>query len=286
MKNRNLVALSVVISLLLHILLICFVGYQIKKEKFKMHKLPKQYYIDIVTLPKKQEISKKKEKHKIAANIQKKGIAKKYSKKEAIPLKTIQIPKHQAKESLVKKQKSRPKKSVFLKQKQSKQPKKYIKKTVKKKLPHKIIKITGGLYNQKAVISNKSNKGLLSGSSKEYRYKNTKREATISIGTQSIKYASYMKHIKDKIQNVWVYPEEARMNGQQGQLLILFSIGKNGNLERVSLLHSSGFDSLDRAAIQAIRDASPFPPLPKRLNIDRLNIYATFSYKLGFYYVK
>lgn len=277
MKNKNLAALSVTISLILHILLIYFAGYQLKKEKPETYKLPKQYYVDIVTLPKKQEISKKKEQHKIAANTSEHGIAKKYSKEEKIPVKTAAIVKFKAKQPHIaaggkhkKQTKSTTNTAKF--HRINRQP--------------KTIKITGNLYNQKAVISNKNREGLLSGSSKEYRYKNAKREATISIGTQSIKYASYMKHIKDKIQNVWVYPEEARMNGQQGRLLILFSIGKNGKLERVSLLNSSGFNSLDSAAIQAVKDASPFPPLPKRLNIDRLNIYATFSYRLNFYYVE
>ncbi len=258
-------------------------------------KIPKQYFVDIVTLPKhtKPKKTAKKEKHKIAANIQRKGVAKSFGKQEKIPLKTMKItPKIIAK--LQKQQENKLTIPPPKAKQKSKTPKKRgyssskTKKRNKKKLTKKpkTIKITGGLYNPNAVLSNKTTKGSPFGKSKEYKYKNAKREATITLGTQSLKYASYMQHIKDKIQNVWIYPQEAQETGEQGRLLILFSIGKNGKVLKISLLRSSGFGDLDDAAMEAIRDASPFPPLPKRFHLDILNIYATFEYRLNFYYVE
>ncbi len=300
MKNKKLILLSLIASLVMHLLLAIAVKDMIlNKYRNFIIKPPKQYFVDIITLPKqnKTKIVTKKEKHKIAANIQRKGIAKKYNKKEKIPLKTVKATpkiieklkkeeKMQNKtEMIISKNKNTKKTRIKKKNNTEKPPAKKQKRQIKTKQPE-TIKVAGGLYNPKAVLSNKTRNGFLTGTSKRYQYKNTKREATVSIGTQSLKYASYMQHIKDKIENVWIYPEDARMNNQQGQLLILFSIDKNGNLAKVQLIRSSGYASLDNAAIEAVKEAAPFPPLPKRLHIDKLNIYATFLYTLSFYYVE
>ncbi|NSX56204.1 energy transducer TonB family protein [Parasulfitobacter algicola] len=47
-----------------------------------------------------------------------------------------------------------------------------------------------------------------------------------------------------------------------GSAVISFSISSNGGLARVSLTRSSGFGELDRAAIDVIRKAAPFPIPP------------------------
>ncbi len=299
MKNRKLIALSFTLSLLFHLLLFLVLKDVIlKKYLTALPKFPKHYFVDIVTLPKphKEKTEVRKEKHKIAANIQKKGVAKKYNKQEKIPKKTIKAtPKIIAGLKEIQKQKPiviakapkhKPARKQYTKKRSAatKQTKKPIKRKFRKKA--KTIKISGGFYNPNAVLSNKTNKGFTSGTSKEYQYKNAKREATVSLGTQSLKYASYMQHIKDAIQNVWIYPQEAQMEGEQGRLLILFSINKSGKVVKVSLLRSSGYPLLDNAAVEAVKDASPFPPLPKRFGIDKLNIYATFQYSLNFYYVE
>ena len=108
------------------------------------------------------------------------------------------------------------------------------------------------------------------------------KEAVISIATKDIKYASYMAHIKQLVQSVWIYPEEALEKGQSGMLYLVFVINKNGTLDSVKLIRTSGYGILDSAAINALHEASPFPPIPKRLDIDRLKIYASFRYNLSF----
>ncbi len=264
MKNIKLVFLSVIVSIVFHIAVFLFFSL-IFHIPHKPAKRNKPYFVDVVELPKIKEDKKIKEKHKLAANISKKGTAEKKSKKEKLPM-------------IVK---TKPLKQFTYNQKQGLKKGEIVKKSKQKS--SKIVKIKGGLFdknfNQKTI-----NNTVLG--AKEYEYENEKKEATVSIGTQSLKYASYMKHIKDKVQNTWIYPEDAREKGEQGELLILFSINKDGSLSRVSVVRSSGYESLDNAAVNAIKDAAPFPQLPKRLGINRLNIYATFLYKLSFYYVE
>ncbi len=298
---KRLFLLSLILSLTIHIILtvIFYIELSNKQRHLKYNPV---YSVDIINLPKeKQKIKARREKHKISANINRAGKAKTYSAKEKIPMKmttimpkklssTVHIAnkkqeeiKSKAEKKLATLQKSKMPNSVKAKHRNIKNvPEKKTKANKSKS----IFRLKGQLFSRNSIPGDKNINGFAGGTSKEYSYKHASREATVAIGTQSIKYASYMKHIKDKVENVWIYPQDARENGMQGRLLVYFSISKNGSLYRLSLVRSSGSKILDDAAMQAIRDASPFPKLPDRLHLDRLNIYAAFEYKLVNYYVK
>jgi len=329
MNKKKGIIVAVLFSLILHSFFLLLFYYLLRKKPLfspKLPPIPRQTIVDIVTLPEKAHKSKKelKERHKVGANISRKGMARVYSKKELLPFgfeskplmstnkpfrpkilakKTPPALNKKTKEKqAAKRTKEKQKKPLNLAkkgaiEKKAKSVHRVIKKAkgmvskAEKKLARtkkkqgksageKVIKLSGDLFKPYHLKP-----GFLSGRALQYEYKRAKREATISIGTQSIKYASYLEHIKNKIENVWTYPTEAARTGQQGTLLVLFSINKNGDLIRLKLVRSSGYPLLDKAALQAVRDASPFPPLPKRFNLDILNIYATFEYDLGLRYV-
>lgn len=100
------------------------------------------------------------------------------------------------------------------------------------------------------------------------------------VNTKEFKYWSYLQKMKQKIEMVWEYPEYARQRGIGGQLKINFSIDKDGKIEKMMLVDSSGLKVLDEAALKALRDASPFPPFPETWDISRLNIEGTFIYHI------
>ncbi len=108
-------------------------------------------------------------------------------------------------------------------------------------------------------------------------------EATVSLDSQELKYVSYLSKIKKKIEPLWEYPEKAQAIGLQGKLALYFSIVRDGRLDRIELLSSSGHSLLDEQALKAIRGAAPYYPLPDRLHISRLNIQATFEYRISPY---
>ncbi len=49
------------------------------------------------------------------------------------------------------------------------------------------------------------------------------------------------------------YPSSARRNGEQGTVVLRVLVNAAGDPERVEINHSSGFDRLDRAALDAVR---------------------------------
>jgi TonB family protein len=111
------------------------------------------------------------------------------------------------------------------------------------------------------------------------------KSATVNLNTTTIKYASYLLHVKNKIENVWEYPYRARRQGLSGLLVIEFSINKNGSIYSVHILRSSGKKILDKAAVKAIHDAARYNPFPRYWTINRLNIIGTFIYRLSGFYV-
>ena len=104
----------------------------------------------------------------------------------------------------------------------------------------------------------------------------------IQLNTEQFKFHSYYINLKRKIELVWEYPYLARESGLQGTLRMRFVINRDGSLAEAKVLRSSGFALLDQEALRAVHDASPFPPLPTRMESDRLVINATFEYLLNY----
>lgn len=109
-----------------------------------------------------------------------------------------------------------------------------------------------------------------------------KKEDTVELSTTEYKYFSYFAKLKRQIEGVWGYPQESRMHGEQGQLYLVFTIKRNGELANIELLRSSGYARLDEEAMRAIRTAAPFAPFPEGWGaLETLNIKATFIYEFG-----
>ncbi|NIO15534.1 MAG: TonB family protein [Deltaproteobacteria bacterium] len=106
------------------------------------------------------------------------------------------------------------------------------------------------------------------------------------LDNPSIQYISYFASIKRKIELVWQYPFDAIQRGIQGDLILDFSINRGGDLKNIKLVRSSGFAILDEEAIESIRKAAPFSPIPKQYRIDELNIRANFIYEMHYLKIK
>jgi|Deesub1362A_J573_1020465.scaffolds.fasta_scaffold00183_24 protein TonB len=111
-------------------------------------------------------------------------------------------------------------------------------------------------------------------------------EDGVTFSTREFKYYGYMMRLKEKIEGVWRYPEEAASKGIYGDLYIRFVINKDGSLGDVELLRTSGKSILDEAALQALQDAAPYWPLPESWQEDTLTITGHFVYSLYGIYIR
>lgn len=105
-------------------------------------------------------------------------------------------------------------------------------------------------------------------------------QARVPLDTPDPRYAEYFLAIKRGIEANWVYPQEAARKGQSGQGLVGFVLRKDGMVQDLQILRSSGVDILDRYLITAIRLAQPFPPIPDRIGRDGIPVALTFTYVL------
>jgi periplasmic protein TonB len=103
-------------------------------------------------------------------------------------------------------------------------------------------------------------------------------EAIVDINTREDRFFSYLLSLKRKIEAVWIYPQTAARAGLGGTLTLEFVIAKEGKLEHVNLLDSSGHAILDESAQSAIKAAAPYNPFPPSLRAKRLRIRANFIY--------
>lgn len=118
------------------------------------------------------------------------------------------------------------------------------------------------------------------------RAENVKKEASqgITFSAKEFNDWGYLQRLKEKIERVWQYPPQAAKRGIFGDLYLKFTIDKKGKLISVELIRTSGYRMLDDAAIQALKDAQPFWPLPEDWQRDNLTITGHFIYTLyGFY---
>ena len=65
--------------------------------------------------------------------------------------------------------------------------------------------------------------------------------------------------IRDAIQHAIAYPPAARKNGWEGKVVVSFRLLSDGSVQDVRVVQGSGHAALDRGAIDAVRNASPFP---------------------------
>jgi protein TonB len=108
----------------------------------------------------------------------------------------------------------------------------------------------------------------------------------VTFDTREFKYRAYMERLREKVENIWKYPEEAARKGIYGDLVIVFVIRKDGSLGSVELLRTSGYPILDEYALRALRHGEPYWPLPEGWGQSSLTITGHFIYSYYGYYVE
>jgi len=73
---------------------------------------------------------------------------------------------------------------------------------------------------------------------------------------------AYTDLVQKKIEAVKQYPKRAQRRNDQGVVKIVFTIGNNGEIVSADIFESSGSRILDRAAMDAVKKASPFARPP------------------------
>jgi TonB family protein len=102
----------------------------------------------------------------------------------------------------------------------------------------------------------------------------------VPLDTQDPNYSEYMQRVRQRIYAKWTYPREAKNRELHGKLVIEFHIGKDGQLLSLELIASSGEHVLDISALNAVKLAEHYPPLPEAMRREVLPVVAIFTYRI------
>ncbi len=80
------------------------------------------------------------------------------------------------------------------------------------------------------------------------------------------KFQQYALMIRTQIERSKHYPAKARRLGIAGTTILKFMISGKGDLLTIKIVKSSGEQILDKAALEAIEKAAPFPEAPPPFN--------------------
>ena len=101
----------------------------------------------------------------------------------------------------------------------------------------------------------------------------------LSFDTKGYEWGPYAAEMIRKIKRNWEIPKLAHF-GMKGRLVVRFFLMKDGRVEGLRLLVSSGVPPFDNASMKAIQNSSPFRALPPDFPNPREGVTITFLYNI------
>ena len=83
----------------------------------------------------------------------------------------------------------------------------------------------------------------------------------LSLDASDFPYAWYLRQVLQKVQGEW--QRQNQLNEPNQKPLVFVEIQRDGSIGAPKIEQSSGNSLYDQAALRAIVEASPFPPLPQ-----------------------
>ena len=92
----------------------------------------------------------------------------------------------------------------------------------------------------------------------------------IALDSRDANFSEYLEKVRQQIKAKWNYPCVKNHTTMQceylsAQLVVEFGILKSGRLQYVDVVRSSGYAIYDDYAVNAIRLAEPYPPVPSEM---------------------
>jgi protein TonB len=86
--------------------------------------------------------------------------------------------------------------------------------------------------------------------------------------------------IADLLERNKRYPSDARNRRQQGTVQLAFSIDRQGYVIASRIVASSGSSALDNEALELAKRAAPFPPPPRELPGEQVNLTVPIRFNI------
>jgi protein TonB len=93
----------------------------------------------------------------------------------------------------------------------------------------------------------------------------------------------YLDRLRRWLARYKKYPEEALKRKVEGEVVVAFTLARDGTVLSAPVEKSSGNPLLDQAAVQMLHDASPVPPVPERYKGRELRLTIPVDYSIGLF---
>ena len=101
------------------------------------------------------------------------------------------------------------------------------------------------------------------------------------LNTDDIQFGSFLRRFETAVYGVWTYPQDAARLGIEGVTPVKITFNRRGEIEKVSIIESSGSSILDNEVLRTLSLLGPVGPFPKGYNKDKFNLIAFFQYGIN-----
>ncbi len=104
-------------------------------------------------------------------------------------------------------------------------------------------------------------------------------QGSLTLDVTDFPYAWYLRQVLQKVEEHWQTQNRSNEPAQKPRIYV--EIRRDGSIVPPRIEQSSGSSFYDRAALRAITEASPFPPLPAGWANPSLRVLFNFDLKRG-----
>lgn len=103
------------------------------------------------------------------------------------------------------------------------------------------------------------------------------------MNTRESVYARYLDDWRRQVERVGNanYPDEARREGLEGDLVLEVSLNSNGTIRDLAVRRKSPYPLLDDAALRILRLAAPFPPFTEAMRAETDVLRFVYVWRFG-----
>jgi TonB family protein len=99
----------------------------------------------------------------------------------------------------------------------------------------------------------------------------------LKVDEPDFTFLYYLNIIRNRIQEYWQPPRLASSQSQNQQAMVMFKIGRSGNISQIRVEQSSGNFLFDQAAQRALYEVATLPPLPVEYGGNELTVHIEFE---------
>src|SRR5687767_1476586 len=104
----------------------------------------------------------------------------------------------------------------------------------------------------------------------------TQQDAQISFDSKGVDFGWWLRRFVAQVKGNWFIPQAAMI--LKGRVVITINIHRNGTITDVTVIQSSGLQSLDTSAVNALKSSNPTVALPAEYPEDKVLFTVTFLY--------